>query len=76
MSAHLRAQALRFVRVTAYALLAQLTLTGGTWPGWAGLWSLLPGALETGLRQVLPVKAIPAATPLPPTGPLDRGSAP
>ncbi len=65
MSAHVTAQLLRFARVTGYALVAQLLLTGFSWPGWAGLWALVPGALETGLRQVAPVKAIPAVTSAP-----------
>lgn len=71
MSGHVQAQALRFVRVSAYALVAQLLLTGFAWPGWAGLWSLVPGALETGLRQALPVKPLPriAAEQAPPTQP-------
>jgi hypothetical protein len=62
VSAHLRAQALRFARISVYALLAQLALTGFSWPGWAGLWALVPGALETGLRQMMPTKPIPAVT--------------
>lgn len=78
MTAHVQAQALRFLRVSGYALVAQLLLTGFEWPGWAGLWSLVPGALETGLRQVLPVKTIPRVTsePAVPVPPAPPGSAP
>ena len=72
-AAHVQAQVLRFVRVSVLALVVQLLASGGTWPGWAGLWSLGAGALETGLRQVLPVKPLPAVEavlkpPSPPAG--------
>lgn len=57
--AHRRAQLLRFARMAGYALAVQLLTSGASWPGWRGLWSLLPGAAETVLRQALPVKPIP-----------------
>jgi hypothetical protein len=64
ISAHAKAQAVRFARVAALALLAQLLLTGFVWPGWAGLWSLLIGAAEVGLREMRPVKPIgPGSSP-------------
>lgn len=59
MSAHVKAQALRFARVSVLAFVAALFQTGGK-IGWASLWAMIAGAGETGLRQVLPVKAIPA----------------
>lgn len=61
MTAHVKAQALRFVRVSALAFVAALFQTGGK-VGWASLWAMIAGAGETGLRQLLPVKAIPAVT--------------
>lgn len=70
--AHARAQLLRFVRVSALALVVQLLAAGGTWPGWSGLWSLLAGAAEAGLRQVLPVRPLPGridSVLSPPSGP-------
>lgn len=61
MSAHLKAQALRFVRVSALAFVAGLLTTGGK-VSWSSLWALVAGAAETGLRQLLPVKPIPAVS--------------
>ncbi len=59
MSAHVKAQLLRFLRVSGYAFVAQVLATGGL-VGWSSLWSLAFGAAEAGLRQLLPVKPIPA----------------
>jgi hypothetical protein len=71
--AHRRAQLLRFARMTGYALAVQLLAFGGNWPGWAAVWSLLPAAAETALRQALPVKPLPTtgsvlAPTVPPPG--------
>jgi hypothetical protein len=74
VSAHVRAQILRFARVSAYALIAQLLLTGFAWPGWAGLWSLVLGAAETGLRQALPVKPLPRVASEPAAPPASQES--
>ncbi len=59
MTAHLKAQALRFVRTSGLAFVAMLLATGGH-VGWSSLWAMLAGAGETGLRQLMPVKPIPA----------------
>lgn len=61
LTPHVKAQILRFVRVSALAFLASLPLTGGK-ISWSSLWALGAGAFETGLRQLLPVKEIPAVT--------------
>jgi hypothetical protein len=59
MSEHAKAQAARFARMVAYAVVGQL-LVLGHWPGWAGLWALAPAVGETLLRELLPVKPLPA----------------
>lgn len=70
MSAHVKAQLLRFVRTSGLAFVSAFLMTGGRWPGWAGLWALLAGAGETGLRELLPVKPIPSVSSvLAPPGP-------
>lgn len=61
MSAHVKAQALRFARATGYAFVAAFLATGGH-VRWWDLLTLLAGAAEAGLRQVLPVKPIPAVS--------------
>lgn len=61
MSAHVKAQALRFLRVSALAFVAALFQTGGRF-GWASLWAMIAGAGETGLRQLLPVKPVPTVS--------------
>lgn len=61
LTVHTRAQLLRFARVSALAFVAGLLTTGGK-VSWASLWALAAGAAETGLRQLLPVKALPAVT--------------
>lgn len=58
MSAHLKAQALRFLRVSALAFLTALPVDGGN-VSWSSLWALAAGAAETGLRQLLPVRPLP-----------------
>lgn len=58
MTAHVKAQALRFARVSALAFVAALFQTGGKL-GWASLWAMIAGAGETGLRELLPVKSVP-----------------
>lgn len=69
MSAHLKAQALRFVRATGYAFIAALLATGGNIRWW-DLLSLFAGAAEAGLRQVFQVQKIAKVTavPAPPGG--------
>jgi hypothetical protein len=54
---HLQAQALRFARIAALALAGQL-LVLGHWPGWAALWSLAVGAVETTVRQMYPTTSV------------------
>ena len=70
MSAHLKAQVLRFVRTSGLAFVAMLLATGGH-VGWSSLWAMLAGAAETGLRQLVPVAPVPtvSAVPAPPTDP-------
>lgn len=58
MSAHLKAQLLRFARVSALAFLTALPADGGS-ISWSSLWALAAGAAEAGLRQLLPVKPLP-----------------
>lgn len=66
MSAHVRAQLLRFARLTAASLAAEYLRAGGHLPlTWATLWVLLPGTAETALRQALPVKPLPRVTAVP-----------
>lgn len=70
MTAHAKAQLLRFARASAYAFLAAFLATGGHLSWWQ-LLSLGAGALESGLRQVFPVTAVPSvdavlADPAPP----------
>lgn len=61
MSAHQKAQLLRFARATGYAFLAALLATGGH-VRWWDLLTLLAGAAETGLRQLAPTAPVPAVT--------------
>lgn len=61
MSAHLKAQALRFVRTSGLAFVALLLATGGH-VGWSSLWAMLVGAAETGLRELMPVESKPTVT--------------
>lgn len=61
MSPHLKAQALRFARVTGYAFVAALLATGGNIRWWDVL-TLLAGAAEAGLRQLAPTAPVPAVT--------------
>lgn len=61
LTPHVKAQLLRFARVSALAFVAALFQTGGRF-GWASLWAMIAGAGETGLRQVLPVKSIPTVS--------------
>ena len=61
LTPHVKAQLLRFARVSALAFVAALFQTGGRF-GWASLWAMISGAGETGLRQLLPVKPVPTVT--------------
>lgn len=67
MSTHLKAQLLRFARVSALAFVTGLMATGGH-IGWSALWSLAAGALETGLRQVFQTAPLPVVTSERPPG--------
>ena len=58
---HLPDQALRFARIFAYTLAAQLLSSGGRITGWSGLWSLLAAAAETAFRQWRKTMPVPAA---------------
>lgn len=64
MSAHVQAQVLRFLRVSALAFLASLPADGAD-VKWSSLWALAAGAAETALRQLLPVKLIPSVASVP-----------
>lgn len=76
MSAHLKAQALRFARATGYAFIAALLATGGNLRWW-DLLTLLAGAAETGLRQVFRVQEVAQVTAVPaPPGARPGGGAP
>lgn len=80
MSAHVKAQALRFVRTSGLAFVALLLATGGH-VGWSSLWAMLVGAAETGLRQLMPVAPLPTVTavlapPAPPATPPTTDPAP
>lgn len=71
MSAHLKAQTLRFVRTSGLAFVAMLLATGGH-VSWSSLWAMLVGAGETGLRQLMQVEPKPMVTAVladPPTPP-------
>jgi hypothetical protein len=73
VTAHLKAQALRFVRTSGLAFVAMLLATGGH-VGWSSLWAMVAGAGETGLRQLMQVEPKPTVTavladPPPTTGP-------
>lgn len=61
MNAHLKAQLLRFARISVLAFVTALPATGGK-VSWASLFALLAGAAEAGLRQVIPVKEVPTVT--------------
>ncbi len=66
MSAHVRAQLLRFARLTGASVMAEYLRQGGHLPlTWATLWVLLPGALETLLRQTARVEPAPTVTVVP-----------
>lgn len=67
MSAHLRAQLLRFARATGYAFVAALIATGGN-VSWWDLLALLAGAAESGLRQVFQVQEVASVTAVPAPG--------
>ena len=66
MSTHLRAQLLRFGRISILAFVGQLATTGEASLGWKTVGALAAGAVETGIREVWPVNPIPAASPPPP----------
>ncbi len=61
MSAHLKAQVLRFARTTSYAFVAAFVATGGHLSWWQ-LLSLAAGAVETGLRELSPVEPAPTVS--------------
>jgi hypothetical protein len=66
VSAHLRAQALRFARMTGLALGTAFMAQGGTLPlTWRSLWVLLPGTAEVLLRELVPVAPLPVVTAVP-----------
>lgn len=58
VSGHVKAQALRFVRMTGLVLAGQL-LALGHWPGWAGLWAMAVGSAEVAVREVYPTVRLP-----------------
>jgi hypothetical protein len=77
MSAHAKAQALRFLRATGYAFITALVATGGKLSWW-DLLTLGAGAAESGLRQVFQVQPLPFVTsqPVRPTEAPPTGSTP
>jgi hypothetical protein len=58
VNAHVKAQALRFVRIAALAFVAQFFAAGQT-VSWENLLALVAGAAEVGIREMFPTKAIP-----------------
>lgn len=58
-AAHTRTQALRFLRLAVFTMLAQVVATGGDNLGWKTLAAFAVGAAETAVRHVWP--AFPAA---------------
>lgn len=69
MSAHLKAQLARFARTFALSLLTAY-VAAGEQLDWRSLIALVPPAVETGLRQLVPVAPVPAVTSVPaPPGP-------
>lgn len=73
MSAHLKAQLLRFVRTSGLALAASLLATDGH-VSWSSLWVLIVGAGEVGLRELIPVAPLPTVTAVPASPAADRQS--
>lgn len=61
MSAHLKEQLLRFVRVSWWAFVVSVVATGGR-VSWASAAAMAVGALETGYRQVVQVAPVPLVT--------------
>lgn len=61
LSPHVKAQLLRFARISALAFVAALFQTDGK-IGWSSLWAMIAGAGEVGLRQMLPVTTLDAVT--------------
>lgn len=59
MTAHVKAQLLRFVRASAYAFVAAFLAACASLSWWQ-LLSLAAGAAEAGLRQVFPVTPVPS----------------
>lgn len=64
MSAHLRDQLLRFARISGLAFLAALPATGGR-VSWSSLFALAAGAVETGLRELMPTAPLPMVSAQP-----------
>lgn len=61
MSAHVRSQLLRFARISVLAFAGQVAVVGASHLTWTTVGALAAGAVETGFRQVRPVKPLPAA---------------
>jgi hypothetical protein len=76
VNAHVRAQVLRFARMTGLALGTAFMAQGGTLPlTWRSLWVLLPGTAEVLLRELVPVSPLPTVTAVP-TPPGEPGRLP
>jgi hypothetical protein len=56
VSAHFRAQLLRWARAAAVAFAPLMIAYGGRWPGWDVIYPVLFGLLEPGVRQVKKVQ--------------------
>ncbi len=60
-SPHAREQVLRFVRVSALALVVQVAASGGR-VSWPSLWALAAGTAEAALRQACPTAPVERVT--------------
>jgi len=75
MSPHLKAQLLRFARFTALAFAADFLARGGQ-VSWGSIWTVLPGAVEAGIRQAFPVAPLPTGSAAPAPAPEDPPTPP
>lgn len=70
LTPHMQAQLLRFGRLTVASVMAEYLRQGGHLPlTWATLWVLLPGTVETMLRQMAKVEPLPKVSAAPAPAP-------